>query len=254
MKFLQYNKYKLLFALLPLAVVSSCVKSNWDNVKQPALLAPNQFVETLDENFDNVSFVDGLHLVAPQGWLNIGRNGNRRAFQAAVITDTALKKDTLPDGKLPKSKVARCAAASAYLALGDTTDSWLVTPPLKIVDSEPFTFTAAFAYNFASGKTVERATVEVRYHSASSASDVAPTLSKLDDWTLLETISAKPEYDVNAPADSVNLAVWFHFYPHSYYFIRGAVDDVVYVAFRYLNIPMGHNCNTWYFDDVKYNK
>jgi len=227
-------RYILLLALSMSVLNTACVKSSWDAPAPRTIAAPNEFVTSLDENFNSVSLVDGQYLLPPQGWCNIGRNGNHRAFQTSVIANSDNKK-------------VQCVTATAYLALGDATDAWLITPPLKIVAGAAFTYTAALAYNNNS-----RADVEVRCYSTSSANTVAPSLENLDGWTVIETLSAKDPYSITSGTGAVT---WFCFYPQSHVLssYSNAADDVMYVAFRYA-IPKVSSSNSWYFDDVKYNK
>ncbi|MDR2938174.1 MAG: choice-of-anchor J domain-containing protein [Prevotellaceae bacterium] len=218
-------------ALTIAVAAASCVKKDWDKPQALTMATPDKFVTSLSENFNSVSSVDGQHLMAPKGWCNTGRDGWHRAFQTAIFGATYND---------PLSPHIRCAQATSYLALGDTTDAWLITPPLKIANGAAFTYTAAIAYNSSS-----KATVEVRCYSASSESTTTPSLSNLNDWQLIKTLSDTIPYN----GSGANIPFTQQSHTLSSY---GNVGDVMYVAFRYF-IPKYPSSNTWYFDDIKYN-
>jgi hypothetical protein len=221
-------KYTLAFALA--LALASCVKEEWAAPEAAAIAAPGTAVSSLSEDFNSLALVDGQHLLVPKGWCNTGRAGWHRAFQTAVFGETFYE---------PASDSIQCVQATAYLALGDTTDSWLITPPLLLKDGADFSFDAAVAYNSNS-----RAVVELRCYFTSTDSLAAPDLSKPDSWTLVATLSA-----------SAGSASSIPFAPRAYTlssYKSVPTHNVAYVALRYL--ARGRSSwNTWYFDNLKYN-
>ena len=221
MKFLQY----ILICLLPLAVVSSCVKNEWEDVSRPTLWTPDRYVESLDMDFNSVSMTDGQYLSLPAGWLNVGANGTHRAFQTSIMGSNYQNSE---------SPGVRSTQATAYLALGNV-DAWLVTPPLKAAGAANATFSYSL-YSAYQGSS----TFQVLCYSTHSSKKTVPPLNEAS-WKLIEGYNPTG-YTSSFVSKQFNLSTQLN-----------AGDDVLYVAFRYSK-QYGSDANTWYVDDIKYNK
>ncbi|MGL4363848.1 MAG: choice-of-anchor J domain-containing protein, partial [Bacteroidales bacterium] len=211
--------------ILCIALISvSCVKNEWDTPHEPAkILAPNQAFTTLDENFDEVSKVDGQIPILPKGWVNSTLVGTR-AFQTAIMSNNT------------DSSYARCLQGTGYLALSEKVDSWIVLPPLNITNANNtnLSFKAAYAYEYG-GRT---STLEVRY-IALNLNEEAPEISK--QWKLASTPSSSKPKD------------WFVFKDYSIDLAPLAgTKNVIYVAFRYI-AELPSLSSGWYIDDIRYN-
>ncbi|MDR1227189.1 MAG: choice-of-anchor J domain-containing protein [Prevotellaceae bacterium] len=227
MKNLPYT-YILTVALLGL-LFSACVKAEWDAEPRPELWTSDRYVSSLNMDFTKESLVDGQQLALPDGWLNVGAHGTHRAFQTAVIGNYYVGST---------SDSMQCAAATAYLCMGDA-EAWMVTPPVKVAGAAD----ARFYYSLMTGYS-GAATFQLLCYSAKSADTGRPPLDA-SSWTVIaDYTNAVNTYKYDFIPLQQNLATYLN-----------ADDDVMYLAFRYVQNYQGPgvSSNTWYVDDIRYN-
>lgn len=230
-----------LFALILAA--SGCVKSDFDAIAVPSFLPPSAAVDTLFEDFNGVSRVDGQIPSLPKGWLNVAVKDtldtdtskpyvSSRGYQTSIMTEFSTNKQV------------QCLQGTAYLAMKNA-DAWLALPPVKVTSvHDSLTFSAALAFTQSPNIA---ATLEVRVYLVGSA-DAAPSYISLKDtnWKLMKTITTS----------NIGFTDWFRFGT-----IRvdlktvpgydAATKNIAYIAIRYKG--SAPSSSSWYIDNVKFN-
>lgn len=237
-----------LFALI--LATSACVKSDFDAIPAPAFLPPSLAVDSLFEDFNNVSKVDGQIPTLATGWLNVSINDTAKTESTKIYTASRGYQTSIMT-EFKTSKQIQCLQGTAYLAMRNA-DAWLVLPPVKVTSThDSLTFSAALAFTQSSNAP---AILEVRVLLAGSE-DAAPTSISLKEngWQLVKTVTTSTLLDIttNKP-----ITDWFRFGT-----VRvdlktvpgydATTKNIAYIAIRYKG--KAPSSSSWYIDNVKFN-
>lgn len=237
-----------LFALILAA--SACVKSDFDAISVPAFLPPSLAADTLYEDFNNVSKVDGQIPSLPNGWLNVSLNDTIHSDSLKIYTASRGYQTSIMT-EFNTNKQVQCLQGTAYLAMKNA-DAWLVLPPVKVTSvHDSLSFSAALAFTQSPNVA---AILEVRVLLAGSG-DAAPTsiILKENKWQLVKTVTTSSLIDIttNKP-----ITDWFRFgkvivdlktVPD----YDATTKNIAYIAIRYKG--KAPSSSSWYIDNVKFN-